>query len=95
MASTITSGMRRLGPPKSSTRAMTVADFDGDSHLDIAARARADGLCWLSEGSIGSPGSRTPRLSVLPSGPPLVQLLPRTSPRMIGNSCSRLGLICP
>ena len=25
------------GPPKSSTRAMAVADFDGDGHLDIAA----------------------------------------------------------
>jgi len=30
-------GKEPWGPPKSSTRAMAVADFDGDGHLDIAA----------------------------------------------------------
>ena len=40
------------GPPKSSTRAMAVADFDGDAHLDIAACPEELGcLVYLSDGN--------------------------------------------
>jgi FG-GAP-like repeat len=33
------------GPPQSSIRALTVADFDGDGHLDIAACHEGLGCC--------------------------------------------------
>jgi hypothetical protein len=42
------------GPPKVSTRAMAVADFDGDGHLDIAACHEESGcFVYLSDGKGG------------------------------------------
>jgi len=43
-----------FGPPQSSTRALAVADFDGDGHLDIAACHEGEGLyIYFNDGKGG------------------------------------------